>query len=98
MLYIVHESATRPSLSPSNSMPLGWKGSTTSGFQTISVGATGSSTEEDRYVRKVAFARGRQRSVERHAVGIDIAAPFREAFRSRLGPIVWLLEGPLPIL
>ena len=40
---------------------------------------------EDRYVRKVAFARGRQRSVERHAVGIDIAAPFREAFRSPFG-------------
>ena len=42
---MVQESTTSSPFSPSNSMPLGWKGSTTSGFQTIRVGAAGSSTE-----------------------------------------------------
>jgi len=45
MLYIVQLSTTLPAFSPSNNMPLGWKGSTTFGSQTIWVGAMGSSTE-----------------------------------------------------
>ena len=45
MLKIVQLSMTLPPLSASKSMPLGWKESTVSGRQTISVGAMGWSTE-----------------------------------------------------
>ena len=40
---------------------------------------------KDRHVRQVALARGGQRSVEGHAVGVDVAAAFRKPFGGPLG-------------
>ena len=40
----------------------------------------------DGHIREVALARGGERSVERHAVGVDVVAARREAFRRLLGP------------
>ncbi len=97
MLYIVQLSTTLPAFSPRTTCRWGGRAARPSAPDDLGRGER-LQHREDRGVGKVAFAGGSQRPVQRHAVGVRIVTAFGKTFGSFLGPIVWLLDGPLPIL
>ena len=87
-------------LSASNDLkviPLGWNGKNTWGFQTISTGACGCSTSRMATSVMCPFpvaARLPYKVTSNDAASGCLAKKISAAFR---GPMVWLLEGPVPI-
>ena len=79
-------------------MPLGWNCRNSVGFHTIFTGGGLAEHLLDGHVGHVALARGSQAAVERHLEAVGVGMALEEDLCRPLRPMVWLLDGPLPIL